>query len=188
MNAGKFSITVSPVWALAQPHGDLSHTFFSPQRSDEPVSQIERGIYVTPEFRPDDGSDPYQIEVTLLPEAWKQAAWGKWGLDIRTSDWNGEANTKAILEADPNNELARFLFELEVNGRRGYYWGSRREIDHVYSSMGRLVRAFLPNVSVWSSTQCSADDAWLQYFGYGYVYGWSKSCKASVLALRRFSN
>lgn len=153
-----------------------------------PATKISRGVYVTPSFYPEDGSDPYQIEVTLLPEAWRCMVWGRWGLDISASDWNGEANTEAILRADPDNKIARFLKELQIDGRSGFYWGAKREIDHIHRSMGQLVRAFLPDVCVWSSTQYSATSAWGQTFSYGDVLFWVKSSKASVLALRRLSN
>lgn len=137
------------------------------------------------------GREPYRIVACLLPEAQSRISiWGKYGQLIpgADSDWDGVANTQAILRADPDNYLARFVTSLEVNGHRDYYTGAKDELVHVYKALGELVYDFLPNGWTWSSTQSSAYYAWDQYFGDGFTYYWDKGSLASVLALRRLSN
>jgi hypothetical protein len=149
---------------------------------------VEQGGVDTGLFSPPDGSQPYRLIVALLPEArLAPTPWGPYGLDVGvTSDWDGRANTDAILRADPANVIACHIKDLEIDGHRDFHWASKLETDHLYRNAGELVYAFLSNGWAWTSTQFSADSAWGQGFYGGNPYGWSKDGKAGALAVRRF--
>lgn len=139
-------------------------------------------------FFPPDASRPYSLIVCLLPEAHLEPTrWGPYGMDIGAiSDWDGRANTDAILRADPTNAIAQQFRDIEIDGHRDFYWASKRETDHIYRTMGALVRQFLSNGVAWTSTQYSANYAWNQYFGNGNATFWHKDHEAGALAVRRF--
>jgi hypothetical protein len=149
---------------------------------------VEQGGVDSGLFTPPDGSRPYRLIIALLPEAHLEPTrWGTFGLDVgETSDWDGRANTDAILRADPTNAIAQQFRDLEIDGHRDFYWASKRETDHLYRAMGELVRPFLSNGVAWTSTQSSADRAWYQTFTSGGTSTWSKVNKAGALAVRRF--
>lgn len=157
-----------------------------------PASQsghsVEAGGVDTGLFFPPDGSRPYNLIVCLLPEAHLEPTrWGQFGLDVAaSSDWDGRANTDAILRADPSNVIALQFTNIEFGDHRDFYWASKRETDHIYRTIGPLARQFLGNGVAWTSTQYSAYNAWYQTFGYGTTYGWAKDDRAGALAVRRF--
>jgi hypothetical protein len=149
---------------------------------------VEQGGVDAGLFTPPDGSRPYRLIVALLPEAHVEATrWGPYGLDVgATSDWDGRANMDAILRVDPANVIASQFRDLEIDGHRDFYWASKRETDHIYRTMGDLARLFLSRGVAWTSTQYSADYAWLQLFSYGDTDYWFKASTAGALAVRRF--
>jgi hypothetical protein len=167
----------------------ITHFDISPRRAAVPqfAHSVEQGGVDVGLFTPPDGSRPYQIIVALLPEAHLEPTrWGPFGLDVgATSDWDGRANTDAILRADPSNAIAQQFRNMEIDGHRGFYWASKRETDHIYGTMGALVRMFLSNGVAWTSTQSSAYYAWSQNFGSGYTNSWGKGYRAGALAVRR---
>ena len=168
---------------------NTAHLEMSSRRAPVPFAHaVELGGVDTGLFLPPDGSQPYRLIVALLPEAHLEPTrWGPYGLDVGAdSDWDGLANTNAILRIDPSNAIAQQFRNIEIDGHRDFYWASKRETDHIYQTMGNLVRQFLSNGVAWTSTQYSADNAWNQYFGGGTTDGWTKGCRAGALAVRRF--
>lgn len=149
---------------------------------------VEFGGVDTGLFVPPDGSRPYNLIVCLLPEAHLEPTrWGQFGLDVvASSDWDGRANTDAILRADPSNVIALQFSKIEIGGHRDFYWASKRETDHIYRTIGPLARQFLGNAVAWTSTQYSAHYAWDRYFGGGGTHYWYKGSTAGALAVRRF--
>lgn len=169
---------------------NTAHFEMSSRRAAVPqfMHSVELGGVDAGPFSPPDGSQPYRLIVALLPEAHLEPTrWGSYGQDFgATSDWDGRANTDAILRADPSNAIARQFREVEINGYRDFYWASKRETDHIYRTMGNLARQFLSNGWAWTSTQSSAHGAWYQGFLSGYAGYWLKYDKAGALAVRRF--
>lgn len=169
---------------------NTAHLEMAPRRAPDSQSghSVEAGGVDTGLFVPPDGSRPYNLIVCLLPEAHLEPTrWGQFGLDVvASSDWDGRANTDAILRADPSNAIALQFRNIEIGGHRDFYWASKRETDHIYRTIGPLARQFLGNGVAWTSTQYSAHDAWRQRFGNGSAHGWLKGTRAGALAVRRF--
>ncbi len=169
---------------------NTAHLEMSSRRALVPqfVHSVELGGVDAGLFFPPDGSRPYNLIVCLLPEAHLEATrWGPYGLDVdANSDWDGRANTDAILRADPSNAIAQQFKDIEIDGHRDFYWASKRETDQIYRTMGTLVRQFLSGGAAWTSTASSANHAWLQYFTTGTTNLWDKVNKAGALAVRRF--
>jgi hypothetical protein len=169
---------------------NAAHLELAPRRAPAPQlgHSIEAGGVDTGLFVPPDGSRLYNLIVCLLPEAhFEPTRWGQFGLDVvASSDWDGLANTEAILRADPSNVIALQFRNIEIGGHRDFYWASKRETDHIYRTIGPLARQFLGNGVAWTSTQYSANHAWGQYFAGGHTDGWNKDDRAGALAVRRF--
>ncbi|CAE6839187.1 hypothetical protein R75777_06985 [Paraburkholderia nemoris] len=169
---------------------NTAHLEMSSRRAPVPqfAHSVELGGVDAGLFSPPDGSQPYRLIVALLPEAHLEATrWGPYGLDANaTSDWDGRANTDAILRADPSNAIAQQFRDIEIDGHRDFYWAAKLETDHIYRTMGDLVRQFLSSGVAWTSTQYSANDAWGQDFLSGYTDFWLKGSIAGALAVRRF--
>lgn len=101
--------------------------------------------------------------------------WGAYGEEIEgaASDVDGKANTDAMVAA--GNELAKKVAET------GGYLPSQRELQAIYASNKDAV----PADWYWSSTQFSAGYAWIQDFGSGDAYTWSKGLINRAFAVRR---
>lgn len=114
----------------------------------------------------------------------KRLEWGPYGKKIHGADSHidGRANTDAIIASGLDCPAAKFAVEYEADGHTDFWLPSRRELAIIEAS------GFVDDLGddFWSSTQCSATSAWIQVFGDGYVYEWSKSTRAGVLPLRSY--
>jgi hypothetical protein len=108
-----------------------------------------------------------------------------WGADDKLipgefSRYNGQHNTALILAAEPNNTAANRITTLNIDGHSDFYWGAEYE--------NQLIAMNLPDQASkkyhWSSTQYSADVAWVQDFEDGYAYIGLKGRKRAVRAVR----
>jgi len=114
----------------------------------------------------------------------EKLAWGPRGVTIpgADSDWDGAANTKAMLASGKKCPIAEWAASLKVGGHRDFYVPSFREL--------RLLWARTPDLFqrrwYWSSSQYSADWAWVQLFTGGYQSTSVKGYEGRVRAVRRF--
>jgi hypothetical protein len=138
---------------------------------------------------PRDGGRPYHLVAALTPEA--KLAPTRWGkpekMDHVFSEWDGFANTAAILEADPENVIANRIRALSVSGHSDWYWPSMLESAVMYANIGDLVRQFLGTWGAWISAQHPdyPSDAYVQYFVYGFQDWDRKGVEFGAVAVRR---
>jgi hypothetical protein len=112
--------------------------------------------------------------------------WGPTGEKIEGADheWDGLANTMALVESSNDYPAARWAHTLRLNGHHDWYLPARRELSLLYGNVPEL----FDKVWHWSSTQCSANGAWSQDFGVGDQYGDRKLTAFRARAVRRFIN
>lgn len=117
-------------------------------------------------MRGHDGQPDYHLVVTAadLGEA-AAITWGGKGESEpgADSEWDGQANTAALLNSGRSHPAAEYAAGLTVEEHRDFYLPSRREM--------RLCWVNVPEQFAkewyWSSTQYSPYGAWGQYFGAG---------------------
>lgn len=135
-----------------------------------------------------DGHPDYHLIVPTDPAAYiKEIAWGPTDHKVEgaTSEWDGLANTKALVndaKAHPAAEWAANLrIEDEGNFFTDLYLPSRRE--------ARLLASTVPELFAdgwhWLSTQSSAHVAWIQYFSDGNQSYYDKDSSWQARAVRR---
>ena len=109
-------------------------------------------------------------------------AWGERGKDVpgANSNTDGLANTTAMAVA--GNGLAKDVLEMEVDGMSGLYIPARHE-----ARMGYLFAPdrFDKSRWTWTSTQHSANVAWMQVFDGGNQYTNFKVDEFAVSLVRR---
>ena len=111
-------------------------------------------------------------------------AWGPEDKKIKGADceWDGQVNTAAIIASGLDCPAAKFCATLNLEGHTDWYLPSRREQALCYAN---TPDQFEPRWH-WSSTQYSADDAWMQIFYDGDQDYYNKSYEGRCRAVRRF--
>lgn len=135
-------------------------------------------------MRGQDGQPDYHLVVSAadLGEA-KAITWGSKGNSKpgAESEWDGMANTSALLNSGHSHPAAEFAAGLTIEEHRDFYLPSRREL--------RLCWVTVPEQFAkewyWSSTQYSPNYAWDQYFGAGYQSHGLKDNERRARAVRR---
>jgi hypothetical protein len=126
-------------------------------------------------FTPRDGSAP-RILIVDLAHTLQRKRWGKTG-DVAgaTNLFDGAANTRAILESDPDNEIAKHVTTLEVDGHKDFFWPSIFESTHLFVTVGDKILEALDGWGAWSSSQPpdSPSGAYVQFFVTGNQ-GWDR--------------
>lgn len=91
--------------------------------------------------------------------------WGGFGKRIEGADskLDGFANTKALLASKHSHPAAQWAVEYRCDGHSDFYLPAQRELNLAYAT---LAEEFAGDW-YWSSTQYSADNAWLQLFNDG---------------------
>lgn len=143
----------------------------------------EQGGIRIAEIPGQNGAPDYHLIAPTDPRAlFIDVQWGKRGKDIpgATSDWDGMANTIAMSEA--GSDLAQKILTLEIDGHSDFYLPARHELRFIKLIAPQLIESDWH----WSSTQCSADSAWCQFFGGGYQYDFDKFGERRARAVRRF--
>ena len=115
------------------------------------------------------------------------AQWGCRGTLIGTSTaiGMGQANTTAIINGcNTAGIAARICDALVLNGYSDWFLPSKDELNQMY--IQQTVIGGFPNVIYYSSSEHSADDAWIQLFNTGYQNYIYKSDPAYVRAVRAF--
>ena len=130
------------------------------------------------------GRPAYHLIVATGPAGMAaDLAWGPEGKKIAGADceWDGQANTAAIMASGLDCPAAKFCASLSLEGHTDWYLPSRREQALCYAN---TPDQFEPRWH-WSSTQYSADDAWLQDCRHGYQLSYGKSYEGRCRAVRR---
>jgi len=120
------------------------------------------------------------------PEA-KGIKFGGYGHDVKgaSSNLDGAANSKALLASGVEHPAAKFCRDLTIDGASDFYLPARHELRLCYLNVPELFDA---SAWYWSSTQYAGNhnDAWFQYFDYGYQYYGYKGYEGRCRAVRRF--
>ena len=137
--------------------------------------------------KPNSGEPDYALIVPHGPEFEKQCAWGGAGSDVpgAACQFDGQANTKALLASGSDHPAAAFCNGLNVDDMTPLYLPSLRELKALFASG---CDAFDPEGWYWSSTQYSRDVAFIQHFGYGGTGDYDKRWESGrARAVRRAS-
>lgn len=118
------------------------------------------------------------------------------------SDWNGEANSSAILEFSGSSASAAGLCLNYVNADYGtgvyndWYLPSRGELNDLWNQLRMVQKALdtddnsgttsLGRLLYWSSTEYNNNSAWYYYFTLGYPSYSNKNQAYAVRAVRAF--
>lgn len=97
------------------------------------------------------------------------------------SEYDGAANTAALVASEHNHPAAHWAAELEHEGHKDFYLPSRRELRLCWVNVPeQFARKWY-----WSSTQSSPDLAWLQVFADGLQLRARKLSELRARAVRR---
>ncbi len=167
--------------AMTQPPAGVAANFKSLPRLGQAWDE-ERGIFLGVMPGTKDERD-YALILPFSKDAdLGERAWGERGKDIAgaTSITDGFANTAAMAAA--GNALAQEVQGMEVDGKTGLFIPARHE-----ARMCALFAAdqFDKSKWHWTSTQYSADYAWVQDFDDGFQGVDVKDDKYVVRLLRR---
>ncbi|HHK9462845.1 TPA: DUF1566 domain-containing protein [Pseudomonas aeruginosa] len=182
VNAGSTSLTTdNPQFAavVLQMISEESQDTPFPQVDGVPVIGAEwpgqGGIYAGL-MRGRDGHPDYHL-IVASAESDGELQWGGYGSkSSATSKWDGLANTKALVE-EGGHPAAEFAASVTISGHNDFYLPAQAEL--------MLAWANVPEVFAegwhWSSTQCSAHNAFTTDFSDGYT---GYSGKSDVLRVR----
>lgn len=161
-------------------------------RADAPNSPVpavgdywdgQGGIYAG-YIRGENGALGWHVIVPTHPSATNDSIkWGIYGtsVDGAKSHTDGLANTKALIELGADYQAATWAADLEIDGHKDFYLPSRRELALAEINIADLfVKGWY-----WTSTQSSADSAWLQDFVDGYQVNAYKDYAGRARAVRR---
>ncbi len=134
-------------------------------------------------IRGHNGKPDYYLFVPPDAEAETNAAWGGYGEDEPNAKdaHDGLANNIALCESKIEHPAAKFARGLELYDLKDFYLPSREELRLCFINCREL---FKPEW-YWSSTQYSANSAWIQYFEDGYQFYLTKANDYRVRAVRR---
>ncbi len=132
-----------------------------------------------------EGSQPdYHLVVAVGDQAEvEQITWGAAGQaePAACSEWDGRANTLALVESEHSHPAAEWAASLEADGHRDFYLPARREQRLCWVNVPEL----FAEAWYWSSTQYSPYGAWIQDFVDGYQNGVHKGLEHRARAVRR---
>jgi hypothetical protein len=110
--------------------------------------------------------------------------WGGYGTQApgATCEFDGLLNTTDLLKAETDHPAASFAAGVVIDGHNDFYLPARRELSLMYANCPELFETSWH----WSSTQFSADNAWVQDFGGGSQRIGTKCYSYAVRAVRRY--
>lgn len=97
------------------------------------------------------------------------------------SEWDGLANTRALVESEIDCPAAEWADGLVIEGHADYYLPSRRELALAWANIPER----FSKVWLWSSTQPSPGCAFFQHFNNGYQGYYDSYFRGRVRAVRR---
>lgn len=135
-------------------------------------------------MRGENGQPDYHLIVSKDRAAYIESiAWGGFEIDEpgAASDFDGAANTRALVESEADHPAAEWAAELEIEGHADFYLPARRELRLCWVNVPEL----FADGYYWTSTQYSAHLAWGQSFGSGYQGYGHKGTEYRARAVRR---
>lgn len=145
----------------------LSRTVFSVPKNHLRIGECNEhygGVFAGM-MRGTKGKPDYYLFVPPEPAAEAKLAWGGYAIEEpnATCAHDGLANTIALRDSKVDHPAAEFCKSLELYGLSDYYLPSQQEL--------KLCQINCPEVFAkewyWSSTQFSANYAWVQSFYFG---------------------
>lgn len=141
----------------------------------------EQGGYLGAVMRGHNGQQDYCLIVSESGYEFT-AEFGSHGKSIETSDFDGTANTKLMIESDMSFPAAEKCAGLTIEGHSDWFLAARREMRALASSSADL---FDSGPWYWTSTQCSPGGAYVQDFGDGGQDFDGKDTERRVRPVRR---
>ena len=131
----------------------------------------------------DEAGNPYWLIVSPGDVSLQEIEWGGRGHEEpgAQSEFDGRANTLALCESSVDHPAAQRCREIAYEGHKDFYLAATRESTVLYASVPNLFE----KAWYWTSTQGSADDAWLQLFDDGGQDYALKYDQGRVRAVRR---
>ncbi|AZC30082.1 hypothetical protein C4K38_2122 [Pseudomonas chlororaphis subsp. piscium] len=129
------------------------------------------------------GDKPYYLIVPIGADAERELQWGGYGdeLDGANSPHDGLSNTADLAGADDEYPAAQFCAAFERDGKKDFYLMARRE--------AQFLEITVPDVFSkryhWTSSQASANSAYLMDFEDGWLDGIAKHLERVVRPVRR---
>lgn len=129
------------------------------------------------------GPRPYYLIVPTGADAEKTLEFGGYGEELNGADspHDGAANTADLIGADTTYPAAQFCFSFEREGHKDFYLMSRREA----SLLEITVPEAFTKARHWTSSQSSADYAYLMDFEVGWLSNYDKLYERVVRPVRR---
>jgi hypothetical protein len=136
-------------------------------------------------FSPRDGSAP-RILIFDITSMLQRKRWGALKSAGGASLFDGASNTRTILEAVPENVIAKHITSIEVDGHNDFFWPSIFELTHLFVTAGDKILDALDGWGIWSSSQRPdyPSDAYVQGFDDGYQYWRRKDGVFGAVAVR----
>lgn len=130
-----------------------------------------------------DGDRQWHLILAPKEHGLIDTTWGEYPNEIpgEFSRRDGKHNTALILAAEPENEIAKFARDINIEGHSDYYWPAQCENNLLFANLPEQ----LNREWHWSSTQFSAHSAWGQHFGGGLQDVSNKTCSLAARAVRR---
>ena len=137
----------------------------------------------------DSESDGWRyLEAATSDQATSAVEWGGHGTSVggtSTGIGDGKANTEAIVRAlGDGNYAAKICDDLDLGGYADWFLPSKDELNALYEQRD-TVGGFASN-TYWSSSEDSANYAWIQTFNNGFQYSFTKGIDQRVRAVRAF--
>lgn len=142
-----------------------------------------QGGYNAGLVRGENGEPDYYLIVPVLSEQLR-AEWGGRGEECEgaNSASDGATNTQALLADSSEHPAAKLASEFTADGHSDFYLPARRELQVAEANVPELFE----KAYHWSSTQRSADSAYLVGFEHGWLYNGVKDSEFLVRPVRRF--
>ena len=133
---------------------------------------------------PGDGK-PYYLIVPTGADAERELEWGGRGNELNgaSSAWDGHSNTADLAGSDETHPAAQFCSSFERDGHNDFHLMSRREASFLEITLGD--KDVFSKSWHWTSTQFSADNAFLMAFEAGWIIINAKANERLVRPVRR---
>ena len=129
------------------------------------------------------GDKPYYLIVATGSDAEATHEWGGYGDELNgaNSPWDGKANTADLVGVDTSHPAAQFCAAFEREGHKDFYLMARREASFLEITVPEVFTLAYH----WTSSQRSADFAYLVDFGDGWLGGNGKGTERLARPVRR---
>jgi len=131
------------------------------------------------------GDKPYYLIVPTGADAESTLEWGGYGqeLDGAKSPWDGQANTAHLASSNREHDhpAAQFCATFERDGHKDFYLMARREASFLEITVPEV----FTQAYHWTSTQRSADIAYIMDFGVGWLFSYGKYGERLARPVRR---